>query len=101
MKKLLECNMVKLVPESGGFFCVPKNEDEDRLIFDRWPENSTMERVVWARLPSGACFNRMRLNPKQKIRGSGDDLQNFYYTLKLPDEWQYNSSLFSGCSSRG
>lgn len=104
VKKLLECNMVKLVPESelprdqfgnflsGGFFCVPKNEDEDRLIFDRRPENSTMDRVVWARLPSGACFNRMRLNPNQYVRGSGDDLRNFYYTLKLPDEWiKYNS----------
>ena len=55
VKKLLEHKMVELVPESqlphdscgkmhpGGFFCVPKNETEDRLIYDRRPENSTME----------------------------------------------------------
>ena len=60
--------MVVLLPEKdlpsdsqgnflcGGFFCVPKNELEDRLIFDRRPENATMERVIWAELPAGACF---------------------------------------------
>ena len=104
VQKLLDHGMVRLLPESelphdkhgrllcGGFFCVPKNSSEDRLIFDRRPENSTMERIVWAKLPAGACFTRMLLEPHQYIRGSGDDLRNFYYTLKLPDSWvKYNS----------
>ena len=54
-KRLLASGMVKLVPEkelpkdslgfflSGGLFCVPKNEVEDRLIFDRRPEKLDYE----------------------------------------------------------
>lgn len=102
--KLVAHGMVRLLPESelpkdqhghllcGGFFAVPKNEVEDRLIFDRRPENSTMNRITWARLPSGACFTRMLLEPNEYVRGSGDDLRNFYYALKLPDNWiRFNS----------
>ena len=67
-ERLLETGMAELVPEAelpadsrgklltGGLFCVPKNEGEDRLIFDRRPENATMHRLRWASLPSGACF---------------------------------------------
>eukprot|EP00438_Fugacium_kawagutii_P003209 Skav218054 [mRNA] locus=scaffold214:1429603:1436014:- [translate_table: standard] len=104
VKKLLDHKMVVLVPEqdlpcdaqgkflSGGFFCVPKNESEDRLIFDRRPENATMSRVIWAELPAGACFSRMLLKPCEYLRASGDDLRNFYYALSLPQNWiKYNS----------
>lgn len=104
VKKLVDHGMVRLLPESelprdnqghllcGGFFAVPKNEVEDRLIFDRRPENSTMHRITWAKLPSGACFTRMLLEPNEYLRGSGDDLRNFFYTLKLPDNWvRFNS----------
>ena len=52
----------------GDLFAVSKNEDEDRLIFDRRP-------------PSAACFTRTLLEPNQCLRGSGDDLRNFYYTF--------------------
>ena len=104
VRKLLKHNMVKLIPECdlpkdsfgnillGGLFCVPKNESEDRLIFDRRAENATMHRIKWARLPAGACFCRMRLQPNEYVRGSGDDLRNYYYCLSLPDNWvRYNS----------
>ena len=104
VKKLLEHKMVELVPESqlphdscgkmhpGGFFCVPKNETEDRLIYDRRPENSTMERISWAKLPAGACFCKMLLKPTEYLRGSGEDLRNYYYTLALPSSWvPYNA----------
>ncbi|CAE7434654.1 unnamed protein product, partial [Symbiodinium sp. KB8] len=77
---------------SGGLFGVGKNEQEDRLIYDRRPENATMDKLGWAHLPSGACYTRMLLDPCEYLRGSGDDLRNFYYTLKLPDNWvRYNS----------
>ena len=34
----------------------------------------------------------MVLEPHQFLRGSGDDLRNYYYTLRLPDNWiKYNS----------
>ena len=67
-RRLLEADMATLVPERGlprnragelmpgGLFCVARNQTEDRLIFDRRPENSTMERLRWARLPAGSCF---------------------------------------------
>ncbi|CAE7732232.1 osm1, partial [Symbiodinium sp. KB8] len=103
-RRLLEADMATLVPERelprsragelmpGGLFCVAKNQTEDRLIFDRRPENSTMERLRWARLPAGSCFCRMLLRSDQFVRGSGDDLRTYYYMLKLPDNWvRYNA----------
>ena len=102
--KLLATGMAVLVPESelprrgdgrlltGGLFGVSKNSSEDRLIHDRRPENSTMPRLDWASLPSGACYTRMLLQPNEYLRGSGDDLRNYYYALKLPENWiKYNS----------
>ena len=80
--KLVSHGMVRLLPESelprdqhghllcGMFFAVPK-DSQGRLIFDRRLENSTMDRVVWARLPSGACLTRMLLEPNKYVRGSG------------------------------
>ncbi|CAE7196758.1 unnamed protein product [Symbiodinium sp. CCMP2592] len=101
--KLLATRMAVLVPESdlprdsrgelllGGLFCVAKNSTEDRLIFDRRPENATMHRLSWARLPAGACFARLLLGPREYLRGSGHDLRNYYYTLRLPEGWvRYN-----------
>ncbi|CAE7463493.1 unnamed protein product [Symbiodinium sp. CCMP2592] len=103
-EKLLSTGMAELVKETdlphtsegkllvGGLFCVGKNDSEDRLIFDRRPENSTMPRLAWEELPSGACFTRMLLGPDQYLRGSGDDLRNFYYMLRLPPGWvRFNS----------
>ena len=103
-RRLLETGMAVPVPESelprtsagkllvGGLFAVEKSAHQDRLIFDRRPENSTMRRLRWADLPSGTCFARLLLKPSGYIRASGDDLRNFYYTLRLPDDWiPYNS----------
>ena len=104
MRKLLQHKMVVLIQEdslpkdskgrflTSGLFCVPKNETEDRLILDRRPQNATMNRLPWAELPSGACFSRLLLQPHEYLRGSGDDLRNFYYSLKLPSNWiKYNA----------
>ena len=71
----------------GGLFCVAKDAERDRLIFDRRPENATMKRLNWAKLPSGSCSRRMLLEDDQVLRGSGDDLSNFYYQLALPDSY--------------
>lgn len=91
--------MITLVPEDelprnkdgklmvAGFFCVKKNEVEDRLILDRRPENATMHKLDWASLPSGACFARLLLQDHEILRGSGDDLRNYYYALALPPNW--------------
>ena len=77
----------------GGLFGVAKNEAEDRLIFDRRPENATMEKLPWAKLPSGACFTRLLLSPEEYLRGSGDDLRNYYYTLRLPENWVKHNAV--------
>jgi hypothetical protein len=99
LQKLLEHKMVQSVPEKellhdlegrvhpGRLSCVPKNQGEDRLIYDRRPENSTMERISWAKLPSGACFCKMLLKSNEFLRGSGEDCRNYYYTLALPPGW--------------
>ena len=102
-RRLLQTGMAQLVKESdlprtsdgkllcGGLFCVGKDKQHDRLIYDRRPENSTMPHLGWEALPSGACFTRMVLKPHEFLRGSGDDLKNFYYMLKLPAGWvRYN-----------
>lgn len=102
-RKLLSTGMAQLVRESdlprtseghllcGGLFSVGKDQKHDRLIYDRRPENRTMPHLGWEALPSGACFVRMRLEPHEFVRGSGDDLKNFYYMLKLPAGWvRYN-----------
>ena len=99
VRRLLSTKMAVLVPESelpcnsrgrllvGGLFSVLKNEREDRLIFDRRPENATMHRLRWAKLPSGACFTKLLLGECEYLRGSGDDLRNYYYMLRLPSNW--------------
>ena len=98
-RKLLHSHMALLVPErdlprtkagailKGGFFCAAKNASEDRLIYDRRPENSTMQKLDWLRLPSASCFRKRLLKPGQFLRGSGDDLRNYYYMLALPEDW--------------
>ena len=104
VRRLLDHGMVELVEESklprtscgklltGGFFCVKKSDSEDRLIYDRRPENATMTKLGWAKLPSGACFTKLLLLPNEFLRGSGDDLKTYYYTLALPTNWvPYNS----------
>ena len=84
----------------GGLFCVQKNAEEDRLIFDQRPEHATMPRLDWAVLPSAACFTRMLLGENQFSRGSGDNLRIFYYTLKLPPNWVRFNSVGRRVSAR-
>ena len=78
---------------SGGLFAVMKDNDTDRLIFDRRPENSTMRKLNWLELPAGACFTKIWLERGESLRGSGDDLQNFYYLLAIPQNWHQHNVL--------
>ena len=41
----------------------------------------------------------MLLKPEEYVRGSGDDLRNFYYTLRLPDQWIRFNSIGSTVAS--
>ena len=64
--RLLTSGMCTLVEESklptdskgnilvGGLFAVHKDTDQDRLIFDRRPQNASELRLRWSTLPGGA-----------------------------------------------
>ncbi len=52
-----------------------------RAIFDCRPANSGELRLPWTRLPNGPMLVRLRIRRGQGLRGSGDDLGNFFYQL--------------------
>ncbi|CAE7237586.1 unnamed protein product, partial [Symbiodinium microadriaticum] len=74
-RKLLSTGMAQLVCEQdlprtsdgkllcGGLFCVGKDEQHDRLIYDRRPENSTMPHLGWE-----AVVREFGGNPAQDYR---------------------------------
>lgn len=82
-RKMLAAGMAELIPESqlphdrhgrlllGGLFCVSKNDQEDRLIYDRMK--------LWNDLV-GLSFLLVLVLQGCCPRGSGDDLRNFYYS---------------------
>ena len=94
--KLLESGVATLLPESlalrdsegriisGGLFAVDHKAESDRIILDRRPFNELERRLVWARLPHGSLL----IVPKGfSIRGSGDDLSNYFYLLQHNQQW--------------
>ena len=72
---------------SGGLFAVPHKAESDRIIFDRRPQNELERRLVLAKLPHGSLLTQIILPKGYSIRGSGDDLANFFYLLKHNEEW--------------
>ena len=83
----------------AGLFCVAHKLDKDRLIFDRRPQNATERRLGWCRLPHGCQFGDLLLRPQETLRGSGDDLSNYFYQLLHAENWWRRNSfgrVFSG-----
>jgi len=72
---------------SGGLFAVHHKVDSDRFINDRRPFNAMEHRLSWARLPHGSCLCQLILDKGSSVRGSGDDLRNFFYMLKHNEGW--------------
>ena len=72
---------------SGGLFAVPHKAESDRFILDRRPQNELEHRLVMAKLPHGSLLTQIILPKDYSIRGSGDDLSNFFYLLRHNDEW--------------
>ena len=97
--KLLESGVATLIPQelalrdsqgriiSGGLFAVPHKPHSDRIICDRRPLNELERRLVWAKLPHGALLTQIIVPKGFSIRGSGDDLSNYFYLLKHKEEW--------------
>ena len=91
---LVKCGLASLIPEEevavgadfrkliAGLFTVPHKPESDRLIIDRRPQNATEARLRWATLPHGSLLGQIRLEPHEDIRGSGDDVSNYFYLLR-------------------
>ena len=98
-RDLLENNLALLIPEehvlkdalgrpvTAGFFAVPHKPETDRIITDRRPQNSTEDRLEWAELPQGCLLCQLILHDDESVRGSGDDISNYFHLLKHRHAW--------------
>ena len=64
--------------------CVPHKPKRDRLILNRRPANPTERQFGWADQPQGAQLCDGYLKPGEALRGSGQDLSCYFYTLTAP-----------------
>ena len=59
-----------------------------KLIFDRRPQNGTEELMgQWIDLPSRCQLVCQTLDAHETLRGSGQDLENYFYALAHEDNW--------------
>lgn len=98
-RRLLASGVAALLPErlavrdpdgnciTGGLFAVDHKPDSDRIILDRRPFNEIERRLVWARLPHGCLLTQLIVPRGWSVRGSGDDLSNYFYLLKHQEAW--------------
>jgi hypothetical protein len=92
-RRLLATGMITLIPETqvarrpcgrlllNGAFGVPHRKGQ-RAIFDCRPSNAGEERLRWGTLPCGVMLSWIRLLRGETVRGSGDDLSNWFYQLQ-------------------
>ena len=111
--KLLESGVATLIPEklalrdesgnivSAGLFAVPHKPDSDRIICDRRPLNELERRLVWAKLPHGALLTQLIVPKGFSVRGSGDDLSNYFYLLQHKPEWLHRNTVGQVVSGKG
>ena len=97
--RLLSSGVATLIPESmgmrnskgeiitGGLFAVDHKPQSDRIILDRRPFNELERRLVWAKLPHGSLLTQLIVPKGYSVRGSGDDLSNYFYLLKHRNDW--------------
>ena len=102
---LVHCGLASLIDEQNvpldqnnrkllaGIFTVPHKAESDRLIIDRRPQNSTENRLRWCTLPHGSLLTQIHLGPHEHIRGSGDDLSNYFYLLRHQDNWKRRNAF--------
>ena len=78
-------------PLVGGWFCVDHTKGRLWLIFDRRPQNSTEKQFDWLNLPLGSQLIHLELEKDECMRGSGDDLECWFYTLSDPPGWNHKN----------
>ena len=76
----------------GGWFCVPHTKGRQRLIFDRRALNEQELQLPWVNLPHGTQFCKMFLNKHETVRGSGDDLNVYFYQLSHRPNWYHRNA---------
>ena len=111
--RLLESGVAVLIPEelglrdsrgeliTGGLFAVDHKPTSDRIILDRRPFNELERRLVWAKLPHGSLLTQLIVPPGFSIRGSGDDLSNYFYLLKHQEAWLPRNAIGKTFDGRG
>ena len=112
--RLVGCGLASLLAENevptdsygrkllAGVFAVPHKSDSDRLIFDRRLQNATEHRLQWCTLPHGSQLTQIRLEANEHVRGSGDDLSNYFYLLSHQPNWRSRSAfgrVFAGAEA--
>ncbi len=91
-RRLLDTGMCVVIEESlidrreddrpllNGLFAVEHSSGQ-RAIFDCRPANSSEVRLPWTRLPAGPQLTWLRVSRLEAVRGSGDDVANYFYQL--------------------
>ena len=92
-RRLLASDMITLIPEHrvatrpdgrlllNGAFAVAYRKGL-RAIFNCRPSNAGEERLRWAEMPCGPMLAWLRIKRSEALRGSGDDLSNWFYQLR-------------------
>ena len=86
----------------AGLFGVHYKTGRLRLIVDRRPQNATEDRLCWETLPHGSMLSQLYLEPNQHVRGSGDDLENYFYLPSHEPVWRPRNCfgrVFSGADA--
>ena len=114
-KELLRSGMAVLISESlvpkssdgtllrGGLFAVKHTKGRQRLIFDRRLLNAGEAQLPWVSLPHGTQYCFCMLESHETIRGSGDDIETYYYHLRHQDNFVHRNAVgrrFTGKRAR-
>ena len=111
--RLLSSGVATLIPESmgmrnskgdvitGGLFAVDHKPQSDRIILDRRPFNELERRLVWAKLPHGSLLTQLIVPKGFSVRGSGDDLSNYFYLLKHQKDWLPRNTIEKPFDGKG
>lgn len=103
--RLLESGVATIIPAelgmrdsdgrliTGGLFAVDHKPNSDRVILDRRPFNELERRLVWAKLPHGSLLTQLIVPRGYSIRGSGDDLSNYFYLIKHHEDWLHRNTV--------
>lgn len=70
--------------DTAGAFAVSKSATSQRFVTNRKPRNRLEVSIGTAAdwFPHGTCFCDMRLQRGECVRGSGDDLPDYYHSIR-------------------